>query len=196
MRLPSLCPVDSPLGQRVVDDLCQTRVATQPIPPPLSSVPAAHQESPTPRSWSSLSMPSLLIQRGLWWLGHAHRMEPDRLPREILYGELQEGVCRVGRPLLRYKDVIKQDLRSELIDTSAWEDIAKHRDTWLQSVKAGVLKAEANARVQATCKRVARKERAASAHDSTRHVCTTCNRDCHSRIGLHSHTRSCPNPQR
>ena len=144
----------------------------------------------------SLSMPSLLIQRRLRWLGHAHLMEPDRLPREILYGELQEGVRRVGRPLLRYKDVIKRDLRSALIDTSAWEDIAKHRETWRQSVKAGVSKAEVNARVQATCKRAARKECAASARVSTRHVCATCNRDCHSRIGLHSHTRSCPNPQR
>ena len=126
----------------------------------------------------SLSMPSLLIQRRLRWLGHAHRMEPGRLPREIFYGEL------------------KRDLRSALIDTSAWEDIAKHRDTWQQSVKVGVSKAEANARVQDTCKRAARKERAASARDSTRHVCATCNRDCHSRIGIHSHTRSCPNPQR
>ena len=144
----------------------------------------------------SLSMPSRLIQRRLRCLRQVNRMEPDRLPREILYGELREGVCRVGRPLLRYKDVIKRDLRSALIDTSAWEDITKHRDTWRQSVKAGVSKAEANARVQATCKRAARKERAASARVSTRHVCATCNRDCCSRIGLHSHTRSCPNPQR
>ena len=86
----------------------------------------------------------------------------------------------------------KRDLRSALIDTSAWEDITNHRDTWWQSVKVGVSKAEANARVQATCKKAARKERPASAHVSTRHVCGTCKGDCHSRIGLHSHTRSCP----
>ena len=103
-------------------------------------------------SAGSLSMPSLLIQRRLRWLGHAHCIEPDRLPREILYGELREGGRRVGRPQLRYKDVIKRDLRSALIDTSSWEDIAKDRDTWRQSVKAGISKAEANARVQATCK--------------------------------------------
>ena len=129
-------------------------------------------------------MPSLLIQRRLRRLGHEHRMEPDHLPREFLYGELREGVCRVGRPLLRYKDVIKRDLRSALIDTSAWKDIAKHRDTWRQSVKAGVSKAGANARVPATCKRAARKESAASALNSTRHACATCNRDYHSRVGL------------
>ena len=43
MYLPSLCPVDFPLWQRVVDDLCQTRAATQRIPSPLPSAPAAHQ---------------------------------------------------------------------------------------------------------------------------------------------------------
>ena len=114
----------------------------------------------------------------------------------VVRRELREGVRRVGRPMLRYKDVIKRDLRSALIDISAWEDIANHRDTWRQSVKAVVSKAEANARVQATCKGAARKERAVSARDSAGQVCTTCNRDCHSRIGLHSHTRSFPNPQR
>ena len=77
----------------------------------------------------SLSMPSLLIQRHHRWLGHAHRMEADRLPREILYGELRKGVRRMGRPLLRHKGVIKRELRSAPIDTSAWEDIANHRDT-------------------------------------------------------------------
>ncbi|XP_068680380.1 uncharacterized protein [Montipora foliosa] len=49
----------------------------------------------------SLSMPSLLIQRRLRYLSHAHRMEPDLLSRELLYGELRDGVRRVGRPLLR-----------------------------------------------------------------------------------------------
>ena len=79
---------------------------------------------------------------------------------------LWQGVLRVGRQLLRHKDIIKQDLQSALINTSAWEDIAKHRDTWWQSVKSGVSKAEANARVQATWKRAVRKECAASVLNS------------------------------
>ena len=192
MRLPCLCPVDSPLWQRVVVDLCQTRAATQRTPPPLPS--ARWQDGVTNTEVlehaGSLSMSSLLIQRRLRWLGHAYRMERDRLPREILYGELREGVRCVGRPLLRYKDVIKRDLRSALIDTSTWEDIANHQDTWWQSVKMGFSKAEANAIVQATCKRAARKERTASARYSTRHVCATCNlRDCHS--GQDRATQSC-----
>ena len=83
MHLSSLCPVDSPLWQRVVDDLCQTRVVTQCIPPPLPSAPAAHQRQDRVTNTEvleragSMSMPSLLIQRHLRWPGHAHRMEPD-----------------------------------------------------------------------------------------------------------------------
>ena len=45
---------------------------------------------------SLMSMPSLLIQRRLHWLRHVHCMEPDHLPREILYSELREGAHNIG----------------------------------------------------------------------------------------------------
>ena len=64
-----------------------------------------------------MGIPSMLMQRHLRWLGHVHRMEPDRLPREILYGELRDGTRKVGRPLLRYKDTIKRDLMAVKINT-------------------------------------------------------------------------------
>ena len=57
------------------------------------------------------SMPTMLSHRRLRWLGHVHRMEPNRLPREILSGELREGVRRTSRPLLRFKDACKLDLK-------------------------------------------------------------------------------------
>ena len=49
------------------------------------------------------SMPTLLSHRPLQWLGHVHRMEPHRLLREILYGELRDGARRVGQPQLRFR---------------------------------------------------------------------------------------------
>ena len=57
-----------------------------------------------------LSMPALLSHRLLQWLGHVHRMDPHRLPREILYGELRDGARRVGRPQLQLKDVCRRDM--------------------------------------------------------------------------------------
>jgi len=30
------------------------------------------------------SMADILVEKGLRWLGHIHRMKPDRLPRQLL----------------------------------------------------------------------------------------------------------------
>ena len=51
--------------------------------------------------------------------------------------------------------------------------------------------AEAKARAEATIKRAARKERHVSVREATNYICTSCNKDCHSRIGLLSHSRAC-----
>ena len=139
MGLPSLCTVNSPLWQRVVDDLCQTRAATQWIPPPLPLAPAAHQ-----------------VARQ----SHQHQ---------------GPGACWLTEHAITAHSVMPLMARP----------CTSHGVTACQ---------EKSSRVQATCKRAARKERAPSARVSTRHFCATCNRDCHSRIGLHSHTRSFPNP--
>ena len=133
----------------------------------------------------------MLMQGRLHWLGHVHRMEPDRLPPEILYRELCDGARKVGRPLLRYKDIIKRDRKAVKINTNSWEDTATNRDTWRLQIKTQVPGAEDNARMQAASKRAARKLCTTSAHASTAHVCPICQRDCHSRIGLLSHSRSC-----
>ena len=139
-----------------------------------------------------LRIPSLLIQRRLRWLGHVHRMVPQRLPREILYGELHDGAHRAGRPLLRLKDTIKRDLEAANIDATIWEDTAVDVNTWRHSVKAGASRADEDGRVQAILKRAARKQHAVSARAPSTYVCANYVRDCHSRIGLHSHARSCP----
>lgn len=137
------------------------------------------------------SIPTLLIQRRLRWLGHVHRMEPDRLPRQVLYGELWEGARRVGRPLLRFKDVCKRDLRLAEFNPNTWEVLAQDRAAWRHGVKEGALRAETKARAEATIKRAARKERQVSVREATNYICTSCNKDCHSRIGLLSHLRAC-----
>jgi len=52
-------------------------------------------------------------------------------------------------------------------------------------------RAEMKARAEATIKRGARKEQQVSVREATNYICTSCNKDCHSRIGLLSHSRAC-----
>ena len=136
------------------------------------------------------SISTLLIQRRLRWLGHVHRMDPGRLPRQILYGVLREGVRRTGRPLLRFKDVCKRDLQLTEIIPNTWEILATDRKAWRRGVKDGAHRAEMKARAEATIKRGTRKKRQRSDQEATNYICSSCNKDCHSRIGLLSHSRA------
>ncbi len=61
-------------------------------------------------------MADILIERNLRWVGHVQRMEEDRLPRQLLYSQLCEGKRNQGRPKLRYKEVIKRNIKSKEID--------------------------------------------------------------------------------
>ncbi|GAA6075932.1 NLR family CARD domain-containing protein 3-like [Tachysurus ichikawai] len=70
------------------------------------------------------SMFSILSERRFRWLGHVRRMDPGRIPKDLLYGKLAKGARLTGQ------------------QASAF-------------------------------------------------TCSKCNRDCHSRIGLFSHSRRC-----
>ena len=63
-------------------------------------------------------MPTKICERRLRWLGHVRRMDKGRIPKDLLYGELVEGTCPVGRPHLRFKDVCKRDMKTCHIDTN------------------------------------------------------------------------------
>ena len=88
----------------------------------------------------------MLIQRRLRWLGRSHRFFT-----EFPYGELRDCARQAGRPLLRFKDTIKCDLKAAYINATSWEDILADRDTWRHSVKGGASRVEEDGRVQTMC---------------------------------------------
>ena len=194
MRLPSLCPVDSPLWQRVVDDLCKTRAATQRIPPPLPSAPAARQVAGQSHQHRG---------PGARWLTEhaitAHSATPSMARPCTSHGAWppakRNPLWRTtgGRPSRRSTAAALQGRVRLAICTNRHQCMGGHRQSPRYMVakcpSGGFKGGRERCRVQATRKRAARKERATSARVSTSH-------SCHSRIGLHSHTRSCPNPQR
>jgi len=50
------------------------------------------------------SMECMVMQHQLRWVGHVIRMSPNRLPRRILYSELQEGRRSRGDQMKRFSD--------------------------------------------------------------------------------------------
>ena len=143
------------------------------------------------------TMYTLLRQRRLRWLGHIRRMEDGRIPKDILYGELALGRRTTGRPNMRYKDVCVRNMKAVDIDTMPREGLAADRMKWRSALKQHLKTGEDKLMTAAADKRARRKEDSSSIRPETTHIiCVTCNKDCHSHIGLFSHKRPCYNPAR
>ena len=63
------------------------------------------------------SMFTLLRKRRLRWLGPVRHMEDRRILKDILYGELAAGKRDTRRPLLRFRDVCKRDMKALKLET-------------------------------------------------------------------------------
>ena len=89
-----------------------------------------------------------------------------------------------------FKAVCKQDLQALGINTDFWEVTATDRDPWRHTVKLGLSQFE-QTRVKAEDERLHKKTACLANRPTTVFICFKCGRDCHSRIGLHSHNRRC-----
>ena len=140
-----------------------------------------------------LSMFALLSQRRLRWLGHVSRMDDGRIPKDLLYGQLEIGSRPVGRPALRFKDVCKRDMKNRDINPSNWENMAADRNSWKDAVKTGAHVGNQKKVQQWEERRERRQQGSESAPPSQEVVftCSKCKKICRSRIGLHSHSRRC-----
>ena len=136
-------------------------------------------------------MYSLLSQRRLRWLGNICRMGKGRIPKDLLYGELEKGTRKTGCPLLRFKDICKRDMKSAAIDIESWEFMVQDRSTWRHLVKEGIKHAENTRNMRQVEKRNIRKAMGTKALPNTIFKCERCDKDCHSKIGLFSHQRCC-----
>ena len=63
------------------------------------------------RSANFPPMDDIRIEKNLSWLGHVHRMDHDRLPRQLLYSQLYNGEWNQGRPTLSVKVVAKRNMK-------------------------------------------------------------------------------------
>ena len=151
-----------------------------------------------------------VMKRRLEWLGHLARMPDHRTPKICLFSWLPQPRPR-GGPRLRWRDVIRKDLRTIKVSEEKWYDEASmSRSRWQNTYKEGLksLTASDNAEAQEhavnqikcdECNRTFRRE-----SDRKRHKCiserqkpvseqrgavqcTTCTRWFRSRGGLSVH---------
>ena len=84
------------------------------------------------------SMTTILKQKRLRWLGHVHRMEDTRIPKQLMYSELETGARPHGRPYLRFRDKCKRDVKEIGMNPETWHTLAPDRDSWKQEVNDGL----------------------------------------------------------
>ncbi|XP_061737900.1 uncharacterized protein LOC133539760 [Nerophis ophidion] len=134
------------------------------------------------------SIQVFLAQRHLRWVGHVIRMPAQRLLRQILYGQLQEGCRSPGGQRKRYKDHIKTLLKRCAIQPSALEVLAADRHIWRDCSHAGIAHLQEQTTERRKGQRIQRHQRAAGAPLSNMdYIRPTCGKPGGSRIGLHSH---------
>ena len=63
-------------------------------------------------------------------VGHLNKFEDSRLPEQILHSQLSEESRKIGKPKLRYKDIIKRNLGVRKIPLDNWQWLSKNRKNW------------------------------------------------------------------
>ena len=135
----------------------------------------------------------LLKLAQLRWTGHVTRMAEERLPKKILYGELEMGKRAHGGQKKRYKDTLKASLKDFNIPTESWEQLAQDRAKRRGLIRRGASEYEAKRISEAEQKRAQRKARAKALPTElscSDLCCSICNRQFRARIGLISHLRT------
>ena len=142
------------------------------------------------RSAGSLSIHTILMKSQIRWAGYVVRMPDHRLPKHLLYGELQQGRRTQGGQRKRFKDTLKASLKAFSISPDTWEEAATDRLGWRSLTHKCAVNCEEKRTLVAEERRLTRNLRASAVDPGDNLPCPNCNRTFRARIGLTSHLRT------
>ena len=137
----------------------------------------------------STSIESMLLKSQMRWKGHVIQMEENRIPRQVMNGELKDGARKQGRPKLRYKDTLKSNLKWSVIQPRQLEACASDRSGWRSLTYKATAAFDEDRRQRLAAARDKRHRAASTSIQNTDFQCSTCGRLCASSFGLRSHMR-------
>ena len=134
---------------------------------------------------------SMIAAQQLRWAGHVVRMNDDRLPKQLFYGELASGKRPRHKPKKRFKDCLKNTMKDLDIDHEIWEETARNRAAWRTEVKKGCKSLCSKRTQRAKLKRDLRKGNMENLpSDSANWKCESCGRILLSKAGYVNHLKS------
>lgn len=83
-------------------------------------------------------MEAILHKHRLRWTVHVARMADDRIPKQIMYGELEMAIRPQHKPKVRYKDCLKESLYKCNIGLDNWETLAEDPISWRTGIADGI----------------------------------------------------------
>ena len=137
-----------------------------------------------------ISIEAMLLKSCLRWTGHVMTMEDQRIPKQLLFGELEQGHRRQGRPCKRFKDTVKAGLQWCDIPPTELVATALDRQRWRTLSQSASSALEEERRHQAQSARERCHLAACIPATNANFQCPDCARLCKSRIGLQSHSRT------
>ena len=118
---------------------------------------------------------------------HGRRTDPQRPPLR----RTRAGKTSHSQPTTAIQRCVQDRPKALNIDKNNWEATALKQSAWRQTVQKSLSNYEETLAQPHREKRMRRKAAAHADRGASDFVCVLCHRDCHSRIGLVSHTRRC-----